>query len=78
MNVRFISFFIWLSLTLQGYAQRTPREVAGWLGVGWNLGNQMDADSRYWLNIAKAARDEEAKRLLLNEFTAVWRQIAMV
>lgn len=158
MNVRFISFFIWLSLTLQGYAQRTPREVAEWLGVGWNLGNQMDAhqrgvsnetcwgngkatsalfdslravgvrsvripvtwmghigdapgyeiekewmarvkeialdahkaglnvivnlhhdgaDSRYWLNIAKAAKDEEAKRLLLNEFTAVWRQIAM-
>lgn len=140
-----------------GYAQKTPQKVADWLGVGWNLGNQMDAhqrgvsnetcwgngkvtkvvfdslkavgvksvripvtwmghigeahgyeiergwmlrvreivecahsaglnvivnlhhdgaDSRYWLDIKSAAKDVEAKRLLMEKFSAVWRQIA--
>lgn len=134
-----------------------PRAVAAWLGLGWNLGNQLDAhadgvaaetvwgnppvtqqlfdkvaaagftsvripvtwlghiglspdfrldslwlgrvaevvgyaekaglrailnihhdgaDSRYWLNIRDAARDENVNRLVKEELRAVWTQIA--
>lgn len=139
-------------------AQQTPRQVAEWLGAGWNLGNQLDAhrngvanetcwgngavtpvlfdslkavgvrsvripvtwmghigdapryeiekaylarirevigyahgvglnvivnihhdgaNSRNWLNISKAAKDRNARKALMEEFAAVWKQIAM-
>lgn len=144
-------------VAIASFAQRTPKEVAEWLGTGWNLGNQFDAhrngvsnetcwgngeatpalfdslkavgvksvripvtwmghigeapnyeieaswmhrikevvgyahaaglnvivnihhdgaDNHFWLNISKAAKSEEARTALIQEFAAVWRQIA--
>lgn len=163
-----LSFFLICSIaasaqklnTLSGAtdnAQQRPKQIAEWLGTGWNLGNQFDAhqggvsnetcwgngavtpalfdslkavgvksvripvtwmghigkapryeiagewmnrvkevvgyahdaglnviinihhdgaDSRYWLDIRKAAKDNKAKNALVNQFAAVWKQIA--
>lgn len=52
-------------------------DYAGKAGLNAIINMHHDgADSAYWLDIKRAAADEEANRQIVGKFTAVWRQIA--